>query len=182
MFDNIGTLVGVTKQAGLLDERGELPRINRVLLADASGSMVGAVCGTSTVTSYIESAAGVAEGGRTGLTAVVVAVLFLLALFLSPVIGIVPALATAPALIVIGSLMMHSIVDINWRDAAEALPAFLIVLGIPLSFNIANGLALGFISYPVVMALGGRWREVSWTMYVLAALFVVRYAYLGHGG
>jgi len=182
MFDNIGTLVGVTRQAGLMNEKGEIPRINRVLLADASGSMVGALCGTSTVTSYIESAAGVAAGGRTGLTAVVVAILFLVSMVFAPVIGIVPSIATAPALIIVGSLMMKSILDIKWDETAEALPAFLTILAIPLTFNIANGLALGFISYPIVMALSGRWREVSWTMYVLALVFVLRFVYLGHGG
>ena len=182
MFDNIGTLVGVTRQAGLMNEKGEIPRINRVLLADASGSMVGALCGTSTVTSYIESAAGVAAGGRTGLTAVVVAILFLVSMIFAPVIGIVPPIATAPALIIVGSLMMKSILDIKWDETAEALPAFLTILAIPLTFNIANGLALGFISYPIVMTLSGRWREVSWTMYILALLFVLRFIYLGHGG
>jgi AGZA family xanthine/uracil permease-like MFS transporter len=182
MFDNIGTLVGVTRQAGLMNEKGEIPRINRVLLADATGSMVGAVCGTSTVTSYIESAAGVAAGGRTGLTAVVVAILFLVSLIFAPLIEVVPAIATAPALIIVGSLMMRSILDIDWQETTEALPAFLTIVAIPLTFNIANGLALGFISYPIIMTLSGRWRQVSWTMYVLALVFILRFIYLGRGG
>ncbi|HZS47442.1 MAG TPA: NCS2 family permease [Blastocatellia bacterium] len=181
MFDNIGTLVGVTRQAGLMNEKGEIPRINRVLLADASGSMVGALCGTSTVTSYIESAAGVAAGGKTGLTAVIVALLFLISLFFAPIVSVVPAIATAPALIIVGSLMMKSILDIDWKDTAQSIPAFLTIIAIPLTFNIANGLALGFVSYPVIMALSGRWREVSWAMYILALIFVLRYVYLGIG-
>ncbi|MEW6730290.1 MAG: NCS2 family permease [Acidobacteriota bacterium] len=182
LFDNVGTLVAVSKQAGFLNERGELPRADRVLLADGVGTVVGAICGTSTVVSYIESAAGVSEGGRTGLTAVTVAALFALALFFAPLIGVVPALATAPALIVVGSLMMLSIRHIDWSDAAQALPAFLTMIAIPFTFSITNGLALGFISYPLMMALSGRARQVGWLVYLLALLFILRYAYLGSAG
>jgi len=182
MFDNVGTLVGVSKQAGFLTPQGELPRVDRVLMADAVGSIAGAVCGTSTVVSYIESSAGVSEGGRTGLTAVVVANLFLAALLFAPIAGIVPPIATAPALIVVGSLMMLSIRDIDWADTTQAIPAFLTLIAIPLTFSIANGLALGFISYPVVMALAGKARKVNWLVYLLAVLFILRYAYLSSAG
>ena len=181
LFDTVGTLVGLGRQAGFLTPEGDLPRAPRALMADAVATTVGAALGTSTVTSYIESATGVAEGGRTGLTAVVVAALFAVAVFFSPVAEAVPAVATAPALIIVGSLMIRSALDVAWDDATEAVPAFVTLLAMPLTFSIANGLALGFITYPVIKILAGRAREVSVLVYVLAALFILRYVYLGAG-
>jgi adenine/guanine/hypoxanthine permease len=139
----------------------------------------GALLGTSTVVTYIESATGVSEGGRTGLVAVVVAVLFALAAFFAPIAGAIPAIATAPALVIVGALMIRAVTTIRWDDLTEAIPAFLTMLAMPLTFSIANGLALGFIFYPLLKALAGRWREVSPLVYVLAALFMLRYVYLG---
>jgi adenine/guanine/hypoxanthine permease len=179
LFDSVGTLIGLGRQAGFLTPQGDLPRAQRALLADAVATTAGATLGTSTVTAYIESATGVAEGGRTGLTAVTVGVLFLLAVFFSPLAAAVPAAATAPALIIVGSLMIRAVVDIAWEDATEAVPAFLTIIGMPLTFSIANGLALGFIAWPVVKILAGRAREVNALVYVLATLFLLRYAYLG---
>ncbi len=181
LFDTVGTLVGLGQQAGFLTEKGDLPRAQRALLADSVATTAGAALGTSTVTSYVESAAGVAEGGRTGLTAVTVGVLFLLAVFFSPVAAAVPPVATAPALIIVGSLMLRGALGVKWEDATEAVPAFLTLIAMPLTFSIANGLALGFISYPVIKLLAGRGREVSPLVYLLAVLFVLRYAYLGGG-
>lgn len=179
LFDTVGTLVGLAQQAGFLRPDGTLPRAQPALLADAAATTAGAVLGTSTVTSYIESAAGVAEGGRTGLTAVTAGALFLLAVFFSPLAAAVPAVATAPALIIVGSLMLRSALDIAWGDPTEAVPAFVTILAMPLTFSIANGLALGFVSFPLVKLLAGRVREVSPLVWVLAALFALRYAYLG---
>ena len=172
VFDTLGTLVAVATQAGLMKDN-ELPRARQAFLSDAAASVVGAVCGTSTVTSFIESTAGVEQGGRTGLTSLTTAVLFLLALFFSPVIKMVGSYApiTAPALVVVGAMMMRSVARIEWSNFAEAVPAFLIVLGIPLSC-ISDGLALGFISYPVVKLLSGQGRDVKWPMYVIAAVLV----------
>jgi adenine/guanine/hypoxanthine permease len=181
MFDSVGTLVGLGRQAGFLTATGDLPRAQRALMADAVATTAGATLGTSTVTAYIESATGVAEGGRTGLTAVTVGMLFLLAVFFSPLAAAVPAVATAPALIIVGSLMLRAAASIEWEDATEAVPAFLTIVGMPLTFSIANGLALGFISYPLIKLLAGRGGEVGLLAYVLAALFAVRYAFLGAG-
>jgi adenine/guanine/hypoxanthine permease len=179
LFDTVGTLVALGEQSGYLDEKGDLPRARPALLADSVATCAGAALGTSTVTTYIESATGVAEGGRTGLTAVTVGALFLLAVFFSPIAAAIPAVATAPALIVVGSLMLKSVLKVAWSDPSESVPAFLALIGIPLTFSIANGLALGFVSYPVVKAAAGRAREVSPLVWVLALLFVVRYIYLG---
>ncbi|HEX5521154.1 MAG TPA: NCS2 family permease [Longimicrobiaceae bacterium] len=181
LFDTVGTLIGLGAQAGFLTKDGELPRAQRALMADAVATSAGAVLGTSTVTSYIESATGVAEGGRTGLTAVFVGVLFLLAVFFSPLAAAVPAVATAPALIIVGSLMLKNALGIDWNDTTDAVPSFLTIIAMPLTFSIANGLALGFIAYPLIKLLAGRAKEVSPLVYVLAALFVLRYAYLGAG-
>ncbi|NOT63352.1 MAG: NCS2 family permease [Acidobacteria bacterium] len=178
MFDNIGSLMGLGQQTGFLDSEGKMPRINRALLADAIATTAGALFGTSTVVTYIESATGVSEGGRTGLTAVTVALLFLLAMFFAPIAGVIPPMATAPALIIVGALMMRSALEIDWRDMTEAVPAFLAMLAMPLTFSIANGLALGFIFYPLLKALTGRAREASPLCYVLAGLFILRYVYL----
>jgi AGZA family xanthine/uracil permease-like MFS transporter len=173
LFDTLGTLIGVTEQAGLI-RNNKLPRAKQALVSDAIGTVAGAALGTSTVTSFIESAAGVEQGGRTGLTAVVVAGLFLVAMVLSPLAALVGSYPpiTAPALVVVGSLMMRSVAKIDWDNYAEALPSFLILVGIPLTFSIADGLALGFIAYPIVKLLAGQGRDVKWLMIVMAAVLV----------
>jgi AGZA family xanthine/uracil permease-like MFS transporter len=179
MFDTIGSLMGLGHQAGFLDSSGKMPRLTQALFADAAATVAGAALGTSTVATYIESATGVSEGGRTGLTAIVVAILFLLAAFFAPLAGAVPAIATAPALIIVGALMIRAVGTIKWEDLTEAIPAFLTLVAMPLTFSIANGLALGFIFYPLLKVLTGRWREASPLVYVLALLFILRYIYLG---
>jgi len=173
LFDTVGTLVGVAEQAGLMKDN-RLPRANRALLADATGITAGACLGTSTITCYIESAAGVAAGGRTGLTAVVTGVLFLAALLLGPLVKMIAGYPpiTAPALVLVGAMMLQSARRIDWDDPSEALPVFLTLAAIPLSSSIADGLALGFVAYPVVKLLGGRWRDVHWLSYVMALLLV----------
>jgi AGZA family xanthine/uracil permease-like MFS transporter len=178
MFDNVGTLVAVTKRAGLVAADGSIPRLNRILLADSASVLVGAVAGTSPVTSYIESAAGVAVGGRTGLTSVVVGLLFLGTLFFAPLVQAIPAAATAPALILIGALMMGSLAEIEWSDPGAAIPAFLTVIMIPLTYSIANGLAFGITSHAVLRLVRGQARLGDWLVYLLAALCVVRFIYL----
>ncbi|MCB9385199.1 MAG: NCS2 family permease [Bryobacterales bacterium] len=175
-FDTLGTLIAVTKRAGLMDANGKIPRLGRMLAVDASATALGAVAGTSTTTSYVESAAGVAAGGRSGLTAVTVGVLFLLALPLAPLAGMIPAAATAPALILVGSMMMGAVREIDWEDVTTSAPAFLIILGIPLTFSISNGLALGFLLWVVLKTATGE--RLAWLSYVLAALFLARFAYL----
>ncbi len=168
-FDAIGTLIGVCEQAGFMRDN-KLPRARQAMISDAVGTVAGAALGTSTVTSFIESAAGVEQGGRTGLTGVVVALLFLLALFFSPVIAMVgsyPPL-TASALVIVGALMLQNVTRIEWQDATEAIPAFLVLIGIPLSYSIADGLALGFIAYPLIKLFSGRGRNVGWLTYLLA--------------
>jgi len=176
LFDTVGTIIGVSEQAGFMEDN-KLPGGNRALVSDAVGTVVGSLSGTSTVTSYIESAVGVEYGSRTGLSSVVVAALFLLALFLNPVIGMVGKFTpiTAPALVIVGSLMMRNVKNIVWDDFSEAVPAFLIMIGIPLSYSIADGMAVGFIAYPVIKLLSGRGKDVHWLMYVVAAMFIVRY-------
>jgi AGZA family xanthine/uracil permease-like MFS transporter len=178
MFDNVGTLVAVTKRAGLVANDGSIPRLNRILLADSASMLVGAVAGTSPVTSYIESAAGVAVGGRTGLTSVVVGILFLSTLFFAPLVQAIPAAATAPALILIGALMMGALAEVEWTDPGAAIPAFLTVIMIPLSYSIANGLAFGITSHAVLKLVRGQARLGDWLVYVLAALCVARFIYL----
>jgi AGZA family xanthine/uracil permease-like MFS transporter len=181
LFDNVGTLVAVGKRAGLFDHAHRIPRVNRILLSDASATIVGSLTGTSTVVSYIESAAGVAAGGRSGVTAIVTGLLFVVALFVAPFAGAIPAAATSPALIVVGSLMMTTAGEIAWTDPEVAIPAFLTMMTIPLTFSIANGLAFGFIGYAVLKVLRGKFRQVNWVVYVLAALFIARFVYLGKG-
>lgn len=178
MFDNIGTLVAVGKRAGLFTQAHTIPRVNRILYADASATVVGSLTGTSTVVSYIESAAGVAAGGRRGVTAIVTGLAFVAALFVAPAVGAIPAAATAPALIVVGSLMMTAIGEVDWKEAEVAVPAFLTMLAIPLTFSIANGLAFGFIAYTVLKLARGKFREVNWLVYVLTLLFIARFHYL----
>jgi AGZA family xanthine/uracil permease-like MFS transporter len=181
LFDNVGTLVAVTKKAGLQAPDGSIPRLNRILIADSAATMIGAAAGTSTVTSYIESAAGVTAGGRTGLTAVVVGVLFLVTLFFAPLVQAIPAAATAPALILVGALMVGSLVDVDWADPTVAIPAFLTLITIPLTFSIANGLAFGITSYAALRLLTGKITKADWLLLILAALFVVRFVYLAKG-
>jgi AGZA family xanthine/uracil permease-like MFS transporter len=179
LFDNIGTLVGVGKKAGLFDNANKIPRIRSILLADAASTIAGSLAGTSTVVSYIESAAGVVAGGRSGVTAIVTGILFIAALFVAPLIGAVPGAATAPALIIVGSLMMSQVTEIRWSDPIVAVPAFLTLITIPLTFSIANGLAFGFTSYALLKLLKGEFRRDQWLVYVLAALFIARFIYLG---
>ena len=171
LFDNLGTLIAVTKRAGLLDADGNLPRLGRVFAADAGAAMLGATLGTSTTTSYIESATGVAAGGRTGLTSLTVAGLFLAALFFTPLILAIPSAATAPALVIVGVFMMQSVTEIDWTDFAIAVPALLMILTMPLTFSISEGIAVGFFVYVLVMLGLGRGRQVSWLAYGLAVVF-----------
>jgi AGZA family xanthine/uracil permease-like MFS transporter len=179
MFDAVGTVVGLADRAGYLRE-GKLPRATQVLAADATGTVVGSILGTSTVTSYIESAAGIEEGGRTGLTAIVVGILFLGAMFLGPIVSIIPKQATAPALIVVGAMMMRCIKDIAWDDPTEMVPAFVVLAATPFFYSIAQGIAMGFIFYPIAKVAAGKARQVHWLVYVLGALFILRFVLLGH--
>ena len=173
-FDTVGTLVGVTNRAGMLDAEGRLPRAREALMADAIGTTAGAVLGTSTVTSYVESASGVEQGGRTGLTALVTGVLFLLALFFSPIVSIVPACATAPALVLVGVFMMASLKDLDFSDWTDFVPASVAIFVMPFSYSIAHGIEFGIISFVVLKVLGGKAKDVSPIMLVLAALFVAK--------
>jgi AGZA family xanthine/uracil permease-like MFS transporter len=177
LFDNVGTMVGVCEQGGFVKD-GKIPRVGRALVSDAVGTIFGALTGTSTVTSYIESAAGVAAGARTGLSNVFVAGLFLLAMFFAPLAAAIPGYATAPALIVVGALMTESIGRVRWGDFSEAVPAFVTVLATPLTFSIATGLSLGLISYTLVKVAAGKFKEVSPLIWILTALFILRYVYL----
>lgn len=179
LFDNLGTLVAVTKKAGLIADDHRIPRVERILLCDATSTVLGSLAGTSTVTSYVESAAGVAAGGRSGITAITTGVLFLVALFVAPFIGVLPAAATAPALIVVGSLMVSTISEIPWADPLVAFPAFLTLIMIPLTYSIASGLGFGMIAFAGLRLLRGRFRKEDWLLYVLALLFLLRFAYLG---
>ena len=179
LFDNLGTLMGVAKKAGLLEANNRIPRVNRILLTDATATIGGSLLGTTTVVSYIESAAGVAAGGRTGVASIVTGVLFIVTLFAAPLIGVVPSAATAPALVVVGGLMMTAIAEIPWDDACAAFPAFLTLITIPLTFSIANGLACGIISYVLIHVARGRARQVPWPAYLLAGLLIIRFVYIG---
>ncbi len=181
LFDNVGTLVAVGKKANLFDREHQIPRVNRILFSDAIATIVGALSGTSTVVSYIESAAGVAAGGRTGVTAIVTGLLFVAALFVAPVVGAIPAAATAPALIIVGSLMVSVVAEIEWSDPEVSVPAFLTMMTIPLTYSIANGLAFGFIAYTLLKMARGKFRQVNWFVYILTALFVFRFLYLSRG-
>jgi len=176
LFDNMGTLIGLTTKAKLINENGEIENLDRALTTDAVGTMVSAVFGTSTVTSYIESAAGIAEGGKTGLTAVTVAVLFLISLFFAPLIGLVPGFATAPALVLVGALMMSDVVNVKFDDFSDALPAFLTIIMMPLTSSIANGFAFGFISFVFMKAFVGKAREISLIMWFVSVAFLVNLA------
>ncbi|WP_220814598.1 NCS2 family permease [Pseudomonas paralcaligenes] len=177
LFDNTGTLIGVAKRAGLMSKDGHLPKMGRALIADSTAAMGGSLLGTSTTTSYIESASGVAAGGRTGLTAIVVAVLFLLALFFAPLAGTVPAFATAPALLFVAVLMTSGLAEIDWDDITVAAPVVITALAMPLTFSIANGIAFGFIAWVLIKALAGRFRDLNPALVILAAIFVVKFAF-----
>jgi AGZA family xanthine/uracil permease-like MFS transporter len=181
LFDNVGTLVAVTKRAGFIQPDGTIPRLSRILFADSIATLIGALAGTSTVTSYIESASGVEVGGRTGLTSVVVGLLFLLTLLFAPLVQAIPAAATAPALILVGAMMMGTLKEVEWFDPIEAIPAFLTLIMIPLSFSIANGLAFGIVSHAILTLVTGRAQRKDWLLFVLAALFVLRFVYLSKG-
>lgn len=177
LFDNVGTLVGVCEQAGFVKD-GKIPRVGRALMADAVGTIFGSITGTSTITSYIESAAGVAAGARTGLSNLLVAALFLVAIFFAPVATAIPGFATAPALILVGALMIQSVAHVKWDEFSDAFPAFVTILATPLTFSIATGLSLGLISYTVVKIAAGKIREISALLWILTALFILRYIYL----
>jgi AGZA family xanthine/uracil permease-like MFS transporter len=179
LFDNLGTLVAVTKRAGLIAPDHSIPRLNRILFADATATVFGSLTGTSTVTSYVESTAGVAAGGRSGVTAIVTGLLFLAAIGAAPFIGIVPAAATAPALILVGSMMLAAITEIQWHEPLVAVPAFLTLILIPFTYSIANGLGFGIIAWAVLHLFAGKARRQDWLLYLLAALFLARFIYLG---
>lgn len=180
MFDTLGTLIGVASKADMLDKDGKLPRIKGALLSDAVGTTVGAMCGTSTVTTFVESASGVAEGGRTGLTSLVAAVLFGLSLLLSPIFLAIPSFATAPALIVVGYLMLTSVTKIDFNDMTEAIPCFIAIIAMPFMYSISEGISMGVISYVVINLITGKAKEkkISVLMYVLAILFVLKYIFI----
>ncbi|MGQ1946437.1 NCS2 family permease [Geofilum sp. OHC36d9] len=175
MFDTVGTLIGVASKADMIDKDGKLPRVKQALFADAVGTTVGAMLGTSTVTTYVESASGVAEGGRTGLTSLTVAVMFALALFLSPLFLMVPGAATAPALILVGSFMMSPIMKINFDDYTESIPAFLTVVMMPLAYSIAEGIVFGILAFVFLKLFSGKTRDISIVMYILAILFIGKF-------
>ena len=178
LFDTLGTLIGCASRADMLDEKGRLPRVKGALLADACGTAIGACLGTSTISTYVESSAGIVEGGRTGLTAVTTAVLFLVALFFSPLFLAVPGFATAPALVIVGFLMMQQVVKIPWSDITEAIPSFICIAVMPFAYSIAEGIAFGIISYTLLHVASGKFRNVTWLMYVLTVLFILKYAWL----
>lgn len=180
LFDSSGTLIGVTDKAGLTDHKGKFPRMKQALYVDSISSVAGAFIGTSSVTAYIESSSGVSVGGRTGLTAVVVGILFLLVMFVSPLAGMVPAYAAAGALIYVGVLMTSSLSRVKWDDLTEAVPAFVTAVMMPFSFSITEGIALGFISYCLMKLGTGRWREISPCVVVVALLFVLKIAFVDH--
>lgn len=175
LFDTVGTLIGLCNKAGLLDSQGRIPRAKQALFADAVGTTAGALLGTSVVTAYVESASGIASGGRTGLTAVTVAGMFLLALFFAPLFAMIPPAATAPALIIVGMLMMGSVVKINFEDVTEAIPAFLAIVMMPYTYSIAEGIVFGMLSYVLLKVFTGKYKEISPIMYVLSVLFVLSF-------
>jgi AGZA family xanthine/uracil permease-like MFS transporter len=178
LFDTIGTLIGVATKTNMLDKNGRLPRIKGALLADAIATTAGAICGTSTTTTYVESATGASVGGRTGLTAATVAVLFLLSIFLSPIFIAVPGFATAAALIFVGFLMLGAVARIDFESLTDAVPAYLCIIGMPLFYSISEGIAVGVISYVAINVLAGKAGRVNALMYVLALLFFVKYIFL----
>ena len=178
LFDTLGTLIGCASRADMLDEKGRLPRVKGALLADACGTSLGACLGTSTISTYVESSAGIVEGGRTGLTAVTTAIFFLVALFFSPLFLAVPGFATAPALVIVGFLMMQQVAKIPWSDITEAIPSFICIAVMPFAYSIAEGIAFGIISYTLLHVASGKFRNVTWLMYFLTVLFILKYAWL----
>jgi len=180
VFDNLATFIGLTKRAGLMDENGKIPNINRAFFADAIGTLSSAALGSTAMNAYIENAAGIEEGGRTGIQALVVAVFFLLALLFAPFIGLIPAVATAPILVLVGALMLSEIQFISFRDYTDVIPAFLTMFMMPLTFSIAEGLAFGFISYTLLKLLTGKTKEIHWITYIISAAFVINFWLLGH--
>ena len=178
LFDTLGTLIGCASRADMLDEKGRLPRVKGALLADACGTAIGACLGTSTISTYVESSAGIVEGGRTGLTAVTTAIFFLVALFFSPLFLAVPGFATAPALVIVGFLMMQQVAKIPWSDITEAIPSFICIAVMPFAYSIAEGIAFGIISYTLLHVASGKFRNVTWLMYLLTVLFILKYAWL----
>ena len=178
LFDTLGTLIGCASRADMLDEKGRLPRVKGALLADACGTALGACLGTSTISTYVESSAGIVEGGRTGLTAVTTAIFFLVALFFSPLFLAVPGFATAPALVIVGFLMMQQVAKIPWSDITEAIPSFICIAVMPFAYSSAEGIAFGIISYTLLHVASGKFRNVTWLMYFLTVLFILKYAWL----
>jgi len=178
MFDATGSLIGLGNRAGFLDKAGNLPRMREALITDSAASVVSAALGTSPTTVYIESATGIKAGGRTGLTALVVAALMVLALFLSPLAETVPIYATAPALLFVGCLMARSLTEIDWEDTTEYVPAIITALAMPLTFSITSGIGFGFIAYVAIKLIAGKRAQVSLMMAILAAAFVLKFAYL----
>ena len=178
MFDTLGTLIGVANKAKMLDENGRLPRIKQALLADAIATSAGAILGTSTTTTFVESSSGVAEGGRTGLSSVVTGFLFLIAIIFAPVFTTIPGFATAPALIFVGFLMVSAVVEIDFNDLTESIPAYLCLICMPLMYSISEGIAVGVISYVIVNLVAGKAKKITPLMYVLALLFILKYIFL----
>ena len=178
LFDTLGTLVGTAQKANMLDENGRVKNMPKALICDAVATTVGSIFGTSTVVTYVESTSGVAEGGRTGLTSLVTGILFLFALFFSGLVGMVPAQATAPALVIVGVLMLGSVAKINFDDFTEAFPAFLTIVIMPFTYSIANGIAAGMISYPIVKLVTGKGKKVHPLIYILAVIFIIRFLLL----
>ena len=180
MFDTLGTLIGVASKADMLDKDGKLPKIKGALLSDAVGTSVGAVCGTSTVTTFVESASGVAEGGRTGLTSLVAGVLFALSLLLSPIFLAIPSFATAPALIIVGLYMLSNVISIDFSDMSEAIPCYVCIIAMPFFYSISEGISMGVITYVAINLITGKAKEkkISALMYVLAVLFILKYIFL----
>jgi AGZA family xanthine/uracil permease-like MFS transporter len=177
IFDTVGTLVGLASKTGIMDSKGNIPHVKQAMMSDAIGTTVGAMLGTSTVTTYVESASGIAEGGRSGLTAFVTGVLFLIALLFSPIFLLIPGAATTGALVLVGVFMMDAIHKINMEDISEALPAFITIIMMVLTYSIADGMILGLLSYVLLKLLSGKHKDVSPTMYILAALFILNYIF-----
>jgi AGZA family xanthine/uracil permease-like MFS transporter len=175
LFDTVGTLIGLCNKAGLLDANGRIPRAKQALMADAVGTTAAGLLGTSVVTAYVESASGIAAGGKTGLTALTVAVMFLLSLFFAPIFAMIPAAATAPALIIVGMLMMGAVTKIDFQDVTEAIPAFLAIVMMPYSYSIAEGIVFGMLSYVLLKVLTGQYKTISPIMYVLSILFIITF-------
>lgn len=180
LFDNTATLLGLSRRAKLVDENGEIPNLNRALVSDSIGVMGSAALGSTALNAYVENASGIAEGGRTGLKALVVAAGFALALVFAPLVNVIPAAATAPILILVGALMLTEIKNLSLDDYTDVIPAFLTIIMMPLTFSIAEGLAFGFISYALLKLLSGRWREIHWMVYVISGAFAVNFWMLTH--